>query len=147
MTRRAGRDGLRADTRGTAAMEFAIIGVALMLVTLGAIDLGLILWTQGGLQAIAAQAARCGAIQAAACTGSNSVESYIRSQANNWVMSTLSSRLTIATNSNVNTAKCPSLTVGSYETVQISTSYLASWLPWPMHGYMINVCASYASSS
>ena len=132
------------DRRGTAAIEFAMVGTALFVTSLGVIDLGMIMWTQGSLQAVAADAARCGAISASGCTTSTAVQTYVQTQAANWIMSTVTSHLTINVNGAVNTATCPAITTGTFETVQITTSYLASWLPPPFGNYTIDVCASYA---
>ena len=65
---------LPGDRRGVTAVEFAIVGSLMFTVSFGAIDLGLILWTQGSLQAVAANAARCGAILASGCTTSTAVQ-------------------------------------------------------------------------
>ena len=119
----------------------------LFLVSFAIIDLGMIMWTQGALQAVAADAARCGAIGAVSssgCTSTSAVQSYVRTQAANWIMSTVTPTLTINVNGNVNTATCPAITVGTFETVQITTNYLATWLPPPFGNYTIDVCASYA---
>jgi Flp pilus assembly protein TadG len=132
------------DRRGTSVIEFAMVGTALFVTSLGVIDLGMIMWTQGSLQAVAADAARCGAISASGCTTSTAVQTYVQTQAANWIMSTVTSHLTINVNGAVNTATCPAITTGTFETVQITTSYLASWLPPPFGNYTIDVCASYA---
>jgi hypothetical protein len=72
------------------------------------------------------------------------VQTYVQTQAANWIMSTVTSHLTINVNGAVNTATCPAITTGTFETVQITTSYLASWLPPPFGNDTIDVCASYA---
>jgi Flp pilus assembly protein TadG len=66
------------DRRAVSALEFAIIGSVLFVSSLGVIDLGMILWTQGSLQAVAAEAARCGAISASGCTTSSAVQTYVQ---------------------------------------------------------------------
>lgn len=138
---------LLAGSRGTVLVEFAILGPVLLLVTLGAMYLGLILWAQGALQAVAADAARCGAIKGTACTGSNSVQSYIQTDAATWGVSEVTGESTININSAVNTATCPAISPGTYETVQITTSYFSGWFPSLLPqfaNYTIDVCASYA---
>jgi Flp pilus assembly protein TadG len=144
MTRPAAAFRLLRDRRAMMAVEFAIVGSVMLVTSLGVIDLGMIIWTQGSLQAVAADAARCGAISASGCTAPNTVQSYVQTQAGNWIMSTMVSGLTININGAVNTATCPAISTGTYETVQISTTYLSSWLPPPLSNYTINVCASYA---
>ena len=135
---------LLGDTRAVTAVEFAIVGSLLFTVSFGVIDLGMILWTQGSLQAVAADAARCGAISASGCTTTAGVQSYVQTEAANWIMSVVTSDLTINVNGAVNTTNCPAISTGTYETVQITTTYLSSWLPPPFGSYTIDVCASYA---
>ena len=135
---------LPGDTRAVTAVEFAIVGSLLFTVSFGVIDLGMILWTQGSLQAVAADAARCGAISASGCTTTAGVQSYVQTEAANWIMSVVTSDLTINVNGAVNTTNCPAISTGTYETVQITTTYLSSWLPPPFGSYTIDVCASYA---
>jgi Flp pilus assembly protein TadG len=135
---------LLGDRRASSVVEFAMIASALFTVSIGVMDLGLILWTQGSLQAVAADAARCGAISASGCTTSTAVQTYVQNTAANWIMSAVTSDLTINVNSSVNTTNCPAISTGTYETVQITTTYLSSWLPPPFGSYTINVCASYA---
>ena len=139
---------LARDRRGAMAVEFVMVAGPLFLVSFAAIDLGLILWTKSSLEAVAADAARCGAIKAAACTGSNSISSFVTAEATTWVLSSVVASLTVNVNSNVNSSACPAITVGTFETVEITTSYLASgWLPPPFGNYNIDVCASYATAS
>jgi Flp pilus assembly protein TadG len=144
MTRARATRTLAGDNRGTTAVEFALVGSVLFTISFGVIDLGMILWTQGSLQAVAADAARCGAISATGCTTSDGVRSFVTTQAGNWIMGAVTSNLTVNINSGVNTATCPTIATGTYETVQITTTYLSSWLPPPFGSYSINVCASYA---
>jgi Flp pilus assembly protein TadG len=146
MTRPRAARTLLGDRRATTAVEFAIVGSLLFTVSFGVIDLGMILWTQGSLQAVAADAARCGAISASGCTTTAGVQSFVQTQAANWIISAVTSDLTINVNGAVNTATCPAISTGTYETVQITTTYLSSWLPPPFASYTINVCASYATS-
>jgi len=143
---------LLAERRGTAAVEFAIVSLPLLAVSLGAVDLGLILWTQSALQAVAADAARCGAISGSACSGSNTISSFVTTEAANWVLgAVLSSTVAPLTvnvgNNSSNNTTCSTISVGSatFETVQIKTSFFANgWLPPPLGDYTIDVCASFA---
>jgi Flp pilus assembly protein TadG len=66
----AGHAGLRpsADIRGVAAVEFALILLPLLLMVLGIIDGGRMLWTQNSLQYAVEQAARYAGLNQAACT-------------------------------------------------------------------------------
>ena len=60
----AGHAGLRpsSDIRGVAAVEFALILLPLLLMVLGIIDGGRMLWTQNSLQYAVEQAARCAVV-------------------------------------------------------------------------------------
>ena len=51
-----------ADRRGAAALEFAMVGGLLVLLLLGCVEVGLMMWTGSALQSVAAQTARCTAI-------------------------------------------------------------------------------------
>ncbi len=144
MTRYTAARSLLGDSRAVTSVEFAIVGSLLVVVSFGAIDLGMILWTQGSLQAVAADAARCGAIGAAGCTSASAVQTYVQTQAPTWISAVISSNLTVNVNGAVNTATCPAITTGTYETVQIITPNLATWLPPPFGNYTVDVCASYA---
>lgn len=149
MTRRRPAWRLIGDRRGSTAVEFAMVALPLFLVSFAALDLGFYLWTKSALQSVAADAARCGAINAAACTGSNSVTSFVTSDASQWVLSTVVPELTVKVNTNVSSTACPTITVGSYETVEISTSFLGEFLIGLPHlsNFSIDVCASYPKKS
>lgn len=58
---------LAADRRGATALEFAIVGSVFMLLSLGVIQAGLLLWTKDTLQSVAVLTARCAAIASPAC--------------------------------------------------------------------------------
>jgi len=66
----AGHPGLRpsSDVRGVAAVEFALILLPLLLMVLGIIDGGRMLWTQNSLQYAVEQAARYAGLNQAACS-------------------------------------------------------------------------------
>lgn len=142
---------LRRDKRGVAFIEFALVATVLFLVTFVTIEIGMVLWTQSALQGIAADAARCDAIGGSACTGSNSVESYVQTEASNWIMSAIANN-TGATGLKVYTSStdCSAMSVGTFDTVQITTSFFSnflSFLPQSLSNYTISVCASYPTSS
>lgn len=61
--------GLVADRRGATAVEWAVIGTMLCLITLGFIETAILIpWVGGSMQSIAAAAARCGAIGSSDCS-------------------------------------------------------------------------------
>jgi Flp pilus assembly protein TadG len=67
--------------RGVTTVEFALVSTILMVMIFGCVELGLIMWTRGTLQAIAAQTARCAAISSPNCSTSPAAKSYAVSQA------------------------------------------------------------------
>ena len=62
---------LARDQRGASALEFALIAPAFFLFIFGIIELGLVFWTQVGLQHGAEMAARCASINAKLCLTNN----------------------------------------------------------------------------
>ena len=62
-----GGKGLTGDRRGVTAAEFAILMPVLLAMLLGIFEYGRMLWTQQGMQALAAVTARCVAIASTAC--------------------------------------------------------------------------------
>ncbi|MDE2580280.1 MAG: pilus assembly protein [Rhodospirillales bacterium] len=52
----------RSDRRGSTALEFALVGGLLVLLLIAPVELGLMIWTGGSLETVAAQTARCAAI-------------------------------------------------------------------------------------
>jgi Flp pilus assembly protein TadG len=60
-------DRFARDQRGASALEFALIAPAFFLFIFGIIELGLLFWTQVGLQHGAEMAARCASINTKLC--------------------------------------------------------------------------------
>jgi Flp pilus assembly protein TadG len=56
------------DARGGSAVEFALLALPLLIMTLGSIELGLLMWTTNVLEATADDTARCVAIAGSSCT-------------------------------------------------------------------------------
>lgn len=71
------------DERGASALEFALTAPAFFLFLFGIIELGLLFWTQIGLQHGAEMAARCATINATLCPNTNpgAITSYATQQA------------------------------------------------------------------
>ena len=67
------------DARGTAAVEFAMVAPAFIMLAVGTFYLCMCLFLTGSLHYAVEQAARCASVQAAACTGSNTAVSYAQS--------------------------------------------------------------------
>jgi Flp pilus assembly protein TadG len=60
----------RRSKAGT-AVEFAIVGWMLCMVTFAIVETGLLYWLKGGLQVVASMTARCGAISTASSNANN----------------------------------------------------------------------------
>jgi Flp pilus assembly protein TadG len=70
----------RTDIRGNSAVEFALTAPAFLALLFGAIQGGLMLWTQLGLQHAVERAARCAAVNATLCGTSDLVQAYAVTQ-------------------------------------------------------------------
>src|SRR5262249_49875900 len=62
--------------RGTTAVEFALIALPLLLLLLGIIEFGRMLWTQSALHYAVQEAARCAAVNPGTCAGSSATQNY-----------------------------------------------------------------------
>ena len=71
------------DERGTSALEFALTAPAFFLFVFGIIGLGLMFWTQIGLQHGTEMAARCASINSTLCPTNNpgAITDYAMQQA------------------------------------------------------------------
>jgi Flp pilus assembly protein TadG len=56
------------NTEAATTLEFALVSVILVALLIGGMQIGIMLWTRGTLQAIAAQTARCAALGSPVCT-------------------------------------------------------------------------------
>jgi len=127
------------DTRGVTALELGLIAPALLTLTFGAIEVGLLVpWVQGGLQSVAATTARCGAIGSSACSN---VPSYAVSQAGTWIMPGVITTSNVTATSAATSCKGVS---GKFYVVTITCPYFASGiLPPPLSDKTITVSACY----
>jgi Flp pilus assembly protein TadG len=112
--------------RGTAAIEFALLAPPFIMLVLGAVEYGRLLWTTQALQQTAIAGARCMAIPQAACksgTGYDAAttKSYIQSVGGGWGLSIAAGDITLATS-----ASCGS--TASYSQVTIARTF-ASVVP------------------
>jgi Flp pilus assembly protein TadG len=117
MTRRS--CNLLAARDATVAMEFAITASALMMLTLGTIEFGRLLWTQEALNATAIQAARCIGVRSSSCASggaynASDTTTYAETVASGWGVTLTSADITATNNSG--TSPC----VGD---AQVSISY------------------------
>lgn len=62
---------LARNTKAATTLEFALVSVVLVAMLIGGIETGIMLWTRGTLQAIAAQTARCAALSSPLCNNPN----------------------------------------------------------------------------
>eukprot|EP01037_Dinobryon_pediforme_P012523 gene12523-12612_t len=105
--------GLSADERGVSGVEFAMLALPLLIMTLGSIELGLMMWTTNVLEATADDTARCVAIAGAGCSDG---PSYAVSQA---TQSLFSGAISASEVSVQNGASCNGL-AGSFVVVTIT---------------------------
>ena len=101
-------------TRGSEAIEFAIILPALLMFVVGLMDTGRLLWVNGTLAHAVAAAARCAAINATTCGTSTAVQAYAVQQA--WPLGLASSAFTVTA------PACGSQVAGT-----LSFSFLIPW--------------------
>jgi Flp pilus assembly protein TadG len=87
---------LKARTkRGTAAIEYAIILPVLLLLLLGIMDLGRLMWIYTGLNRGVEAAARCGAVNTNACATTAAVQAVAAAEV--WGATVPSSVFTVST--------------------------------------------------
>lgn len=81
--------------RGSSAIEYAIIFPVLLLVMLGIMDSGRLLWAYSTLYRATEAAARCGAVDVTACGTTNQIRSKAVSSA--WGLTVAPAAFTVAT--------------------------------------------------
>lgn len=111
--------------RGVTALEFAVVAPVLMMLMLGTIEFGRLLWTMQGLQMTAVEAARCMGILASSCASSgayssDNTTSYIESTAGAWGINLTSSNLTL-TRDSANTNCAPA--AGTLTVSEVTITY------------------------
>jgi Flp pilus assembly protein TadG len=65
---------------GNAAVEFALLMPVFLLMLLGVVEFGRVLWTQSALQNAVEAAARCAAVNTSLCGNASEVQSFASSQ-------------------------------------------------------------------
>jgi len=73
-------DRLRRDEAGSSAVEFVLILVPMVLLTIGAINLSLMVYTVANLNYAAEDAARCNAVKKTTCTNAATTNTYGRAR-------------------------------------------------------------------
>jgi Flp pilus assembly protein TadG len=110
---------LLAARRGVVSIEFAMIASALMMVTLGTVEFGRLMWTRQALEATAIEVARCVGVLATSCASGGTYNasdtlSYAEQVGSGWGVGLSSSAFTIS--SNVASGACAGLS-------EVSISY------------------------
>ena len=107
------------DRRGTTTLEFAMIASMLFPLTFASLSVGALVWTRGTLQSVAAETARCIAINA--CTDATS---YAETSAGKWLPAGAATTLGVEVLSGCNSA------AGSSKGVTITSAFWQN-LPLP----------------
>ncbi|MFD1788755.1 TadE/TadG family type IV pilus assembly protein [Sphingomonas floccifaciens] len=69
-------DAFLTDTKGAAALEFAILAPVFLFLIFCLIQFGLVVWTQAAIQHGASAAARCGAVNSSLCGTDEGVRNF-----------------------------------------------------------------------
>jgi Flp pilus assembly protein TadG len=129
--------------RGTSAVEFAVIGSTLVMLSIGIVDTSLLFWAKGSLQSTAALTARCGAtgfqLQTTPCTTTATTQAYAVSTAGGWVVSNIITAADVTVTSAASSCNTVS---GTFFVVTITCPYFIS-LPPPFSNYTLSVTACY----
>lgn len=135
------RSRLAPDTRGVVALEFAIVGPALVFLLLAIIEVALLAWTQSVLQLTAAQTARCVGLGSSACI--NRTE-FAVSMAANWLYPDVVTAAGVNVVANATCGSAP----GHYVKVTISSQFQgAAALPGILGGGLLSAQACYFTGS
>ena len=129
------------DRRGVTALEFAVIGPLLVLLTLGVVQAGVFGWTEVVLQMTAAQTARCMGI-GTSCTSSPT--SFAVTMANGWLFPDAVTAANVTLETNVTCNGAP----GHYARVTVTSQLTAvSMLPGILGGGLLSAHACYFTGS
>jgi Flp pilus assembly protein TadG len=69
------------DDTGATAIEMALTLPAFLMLLIGALDFGVLMWTQFGIQHGTEMAARCAVITPSTCSSSNATQTYAAHEA------------------------------------------------------------------
>lgn len=139
---------LKRSNSGTAAIEFAFLAPALLLLSFGIYEFGRWAWTLEALQESAAAGARCVGIGQSSCEASGSYSSsstvtYVQNIAAGWGLSVPSADIT-----STNSTTCGS--VSGFSQVQISYVFFTAvpkYIPVPTGGTTLTVQSCYPNNS
>lgn len=133
------RQGLLAGRDGTAALEFALLGSAFVMLIVLVLGAGLLFWAKGAMQMAASQTARCTAIGSSACSNP---QAYAASLLGAWGVSGLVPSISISVQSGTT---CNS-SAGQFSLVTISGAGggIGAFIA-PLSGTVLTVSACYPS--
>jgi Flp pilus assembly protein TadG len=119
--KRSSRRGFRRDRRAVAAVDFAIVATPLLMLVLGTIEFGRLIWMREALQMTAIQAARCMGVRQPACSAGGeynqtNTQSYVIGLGNTWGIPLTNANLTLPTGGVASSGVCNGL-------AEISISY------------------------
>jgi|GEM_PF-635398 Flp pilus assembly protein TadG len=109
---------LRRRENATAALEFALAAVPLMLLILGIIEAGLLFWSQEALQGVAIDTARCAGL--GSCNSPSAAQSFAVSEAVSRGLNTVTTTAVSVSTGTAAEALCGNTTA---KVVNISVSY------------------------
>jgi uncharacterized membrane protein len=129
-----GMKALLRERTGATVLEFALVAGIFLPLCLAIFDAGLLLWTKGALQSVAALTARCAAISSANCADA---QQYAVTNAGNWIFAGIVSK--------VDVTPAPVIVCVSHANfmkVTITSQYWAgAVLPPPLNGKTLTAVA------
>jgi Flp pilus assembly protein TadG len=142
------RTSLASDRNATTAVEFAICALAMVLIVVGFVEFGRLVWTLEALQETASEGARCMGLRASACA---SAGVYSSANTKNYVVTLAASRgvvITTAVVSLSNTATCGGASGFSqvsinYQFVTVAPELLTSLV----NGFVVPASACFPNNS
>lgn len=129
---------LKRHTGGATSLEFAIVSSALFMLLFGCIEGGLMMWTRGTLQSVAAQTARCAAIASQLCS---SPQQYAVNLATSWLGTALivMADVTITTQTTCGSGSA----TGAFQKVTIAAPSWVGAISYPFGAHSVNVTACF----
>jgi Flp pilus assembly protein TadG len=104
--RRRSLCALFAAREGVAALEFGLVAIPFLMLSLGVIEFGRLIWTREALQTTAMTGARCMGVRAPSCASgvppaydATRSSSYIQSVAAGWGITLVPASITLSANS------------------------------------------------
>ena len=134
------RRWLRAGSKASTTVEFAVVGGMLCLVTFGIVETGLLWWLKSGMQLTASLTARCGAIgytyptaANVSCTSTSTTQNYAVNTSQNWLFPNMITANNVTVTPRATGTACNSAP-GNYFSVSITSGFFRS-LPPPLGNY------------